>query len=329
MGAAISADAIDTLTDHLDTFDPDGRCPKISLILHSAGGSILAGWTIANLIRQFCRTAKGLGHFEVIVPAKAHSTATVISLAANTIVMTKQATLGAIDPSVNSPLNPPVPEDPQKKVQINVECVASFMELARKELTSNGKTKPSVQEMIPAFSQLAQHINPYVLGAVYRSREQIRELAKKLLENHMNAKTDKALIQKIIEKLSSTSGSHDYTICRTEALELGLPVEKPNLEQYGHIKAIYDDLSSELELRTPWNPNGILKDKQSANYQVKRGLIETISHGSDCYLSTGTLQRIAMPTANGMALQAVQDDRTMDRWTHVSDGEGESPEDKS
>ena len=47
-----------------------------------------------NLIRNFCK------YFEIIVPFNCHSAGTIISLGANRIVMTKQATLGPIDPSV-------------------------------------------------------------------------------------------------------------------------------------------------------------------------------------------------------------------------------------
>ena len=57
--------------------------------------------TIANMIRLFC------DEFEVIVPSKAHSTATLICLGADRVVMTKQATLGPIDPGINDPPNPP------------------------------------------------------------------------------------------------------------------------------------------------------------------------------------------------------------------------------
>jgi hypothetical protein len=99
----IHSEVGDFFADHLDTF-----ClpKKISLIIYSRGGDTLAGWMILNMIKLFC------DEVEVIVPSKAHSTATLICLGANKIVMTKQATLGPIDPSVNTPLNPQVPGAP-------------------------------------------------------------------------------------------------------------------------------------------------------------------------------------------------------------------------
>ena len=60
----------------------------------------------------------------VIVPHKAHSSGTVISLGANRIVMTKQATLSPIDPSLNNPLNPIIPNHPGKATTpVSVEAV--------------------------------------------------------------------------------------------------------------------------------------------------------------------------------------------------------------
>ncbi|MCB2295730.1 hypothetical protein LGK95_19840 [Clostridium algoriphilum] len=52
---------------------------KISLILYTRCGNTLVGWSIVNLIRQFC------DEFEVIVPSKALSTGTLICLGSNSI----------------------------------------------------------------------------------------------------------------------------------------------------------------------------------------------------------------------------------------------------
>ncbi len=91
----IHPEVLDYFIDHLDRI---GKPKKISLFLYTRGGNTLGAWSLVNLIRQFCN------ELEVIIPSKSHSAGTLISLGANTIVMTKQATLGPIDPSLNSPL---------------------------------------------------------------------------------------------------------------------------------------------------------------------------------------------------------------------------------
>lgn len=87
MGAQIASDVIDYFIDHLDKIGP---CNKISLFLYTRGGDTSAARNIVNLLRMYC------DNLQVIVPHKAHSSGTIISLGANEIVMTKQATLGQL-----------------------------------------------------------------------------------------------------------------------------------------------------------------------------------------------------------------------------------------
>src|SRR5574344_274238 len=81
----IAQDVIDLFINQLDGI---GVVPKISLFLYTQGGDTAAAWNIVNLLKMYC------DELEVIVPHKAHSAGTIISLGANQIVMTKQATLG-------------------------------------------------------------------------------------------------------------------------------------------------------------------------------------------------------------------------------------------
>ena len=98
--AQIAQDVIDYFINQLDTI---GIVEKITLYLYTRGGDTAAAWNIVNLLRQYC------DELQVIIPHKAHSAGTLISIGANSIIMTKQATLGPIDPSINTPLNPAIP----------------------------------------------------------------------------------------------------------------------------------------------------------------------------------------------------------------------------
>lgn len=135
-------------------------------------------------------------------------------------------------------------------------------------------------------------------------------LAEKLLKYH---KIDTENIPKVISFLCSESGSHDYTIYRKEAKEeLGLNVEKPNDELYSVIKAIYQDIENELELRDPYNPNLLLATKSPYQYSMRRALIESINGGTDVFISEGTLSKHSLPTGQ----VAIQDNRTFEGWRH-------------
>src|SRR5699024_4736900 len=101
---------------------------KISLLLYTRGGDTMAAYSLVNLIRQFCK------EFEIIIPSKARSSGTIISLGADNIIMTKQATLGPIDPSLNNPLNPQNPQfpnNPQARIPVSVESIQGFFDLAK------------------------------------------------------------------------------------------------------------------------------------------------------------------------------------------------------
>ena len=292
----IANDATDYISDQLDKI---GVVEKISLLLFTNGGSTLAGWNIVNLIRQFC------DDFEIIVPSKARSTGTLMCLGANRIIMTKQATLGPIDPSVNTPLNPTVPNaGPQARVPVSVEAIKGFLELAKHEL--NLKDDKALADI---FNVLADKVHPLVLGEVYRAIGQIQMLARKLLVNQVK---DESKIEKIISFLCSESRSHDYTINRREAKnELGLNVEKPSDSLYDLINRTYMSIREELQLRTSFNPESYLGADSSKEYTIKRTLIESLAGSTDCFVSEGRFAKIELPPQMG-----IQDQRIFEGWKH-------------
>ena len=161
----IAQDVIDLFIEHLDTI---GVVPKISLYLYTRGGDIAAAWNIVNLIKIYC------DELEVIIPHKAHSAGTLISIGAHKIIMTKQATLGPIDPSVNTPLNPVVNNG--SNYPVSVEAVKGYVALAKEELGVKDD-----RALADVLIKLSEDVHPLVLGQVFRTRAQIKMLAKKLL----------------------------------------------------------------------------------------------------------------------------------------------------
>ena len=78
------------------------------------------------------------------------------------------------------------------------------------------------------------------------------------------------IVFKIVTFLCSDSGSHDYTINRTEAKNLGLRVESPNQDTYNELKAWYFDVVSELELKNEYSPQKVLGINPNVQYSFKR-----------------------------------------------------------
>lgn len=294
----IAQDVIDLFINQLDNM---GTQEKISLYLYTRGGDTAAAWNIVNLLRQYC------DKLEVVIPHKAHSAGTLISIGANSIIMTKQATLGPIDPSINTPLNPPIPNaPPQSNYPVSVEAVKGYLAFAKEELSIKDDTALS-----NIMIKLSEYVHPLVLGQVYRARAQIKMLAEKLLTNQVN---DTAKIKDIISFLCSDSGSHDYTINRREAKDtLGLNIQKPDDELYCIIKNIYDDISAELGFGIPFDPIAV-SQTNGGFYNVNRALIESIDGGSDTFTTQGIIERIEIPNIPGQ--QAIQTTKVFEGWKH-------------
>jgi len=298
--AQLASDILAPITNHLDII---GDVKKISLLIYTRGGHTLAAWSLVNLIRSFCKD------FEVIVPFNCHSAGTLISLGANRIVMTKQATLGPIDPSTNGLMNPQIEMNNKKvRVPVSVEHVNGYLEMAKEDFGINDPDK-----LTQIYLSLSDKIHPLSLGEVFRSKSQIQMLAKKLLK-YQNLGEDKE--EEIIKFLCSESGSHDYTIYRKEASEvLGLMIENPNNDLYQIIKNIYLDIETELELRDTFDPKIILASTNPYNYSFRRALIESIGGGCDVFLSEGTLSKTTI-AQGGIQQTSYQDNRTFEGWKH-------------
>lgn len=148
----IGQDVIDLFVDHLDEIGP---VPKISLVLYTSGGSTSAAWNLVNLIRMFC------DDFEVIAPGKCMSAGTIICLGADRIVMTKQATLGPIDPTLHHSLGPPIPgANPDARVGVSVEEVNGYLDAIR---ACNGGADYEGKALL----DLSNKVHPLVLGQIF------------------------------------------------------------------------------------------------------------------------------------------------------------------
>jgi hypothetical protein len=243
----IAKDFLFRFFEHLRTTP---NLEKLDVLLFTLGGDTLAAYALGRLVRQFAKKVS------VLIPHLCFSGGTLFSLAADEIVMTRLATLGAIDPSISGLLNPTTDLTlpgmvgvPGQKlpVPVAVESVAGFKKLVEEwKLNEEGKKQ--------AFGLLAEKVHPLLLGDLQRSREQIVRLATNLMKRHAN-KIDDSKIKKIVDTLAIGLGSHDYMIGRVEAHdEVGLDIADENPELEDLIWRLYQDFSNEMELGTPFDP---------------------------------------------------------------------------
>jgi hypothetical protein len=260
----IAADSHPFVFQHLERW---GHADKIDVLLYSTGGQTLAAWGLANLIREYTNKVG------VIIPHRALSAATLITLSANEIIMSRLGHLSPIDPSITSPLGPAIQAQPGQAriVPISVEDVAGFFALA-----SNMANVKNTEPLLSIFDKLASQVHPLALGSVYRSREQIKTLADRLLSLHMKAEEKKKDRERIVSMLTRELGSHDYLIGRTEAKErVGLNVIDVPDDLNRKILALFDEYQNLLSLRQPYNPEGFLGTQNTASGDFSRAIIES------------------------------------------------------
>lgn len=257
-----------------------GEVDKIDLFLYSPGGITMAGFGLVNLLREFCQK------MNVIIPFRALSCATLVALGADEIIMTKNAMLSPIDPSVEHPLGPTVDFGQGPRiVPVNVEDAISFINLAKQEAGLKDDAS-----LCRVFEKLSE-VHPLTLGAVARSRQEISFLARSLLKYHMQ---DDEKVEKIVNTLTRERFSHDYLISRREAkdtLDLNIKDAEQDEELSKAILALHNEYSELLSLDVPYHPELYLGSQDTIVVRLNRGIMETkgLTH---VYRSNLHIQRV-------------------------------------
>ncbi len=248
-------DVIPIINEHLINL---GDFEKLDLFLYSPGGITMAGFSLVNLIREYCT------EFNVIVPFKAYSCATLICLGANEIIMTKLGQLSPVDPSLPHPL---APQTPSGIIPISIEDVSAYINLANE---SGLKSEEAIQV---AFNKLSETVHPLALGAVQRTKKQNEFLAQYLLSFHLD---DEMKIDHIIKVLTKERFSHGYLIGRTEAKNLlRLNIIEPDIQFEELIMQLFKEYSDYLLLDDVFSEEMFLEQENSKEGIFYRAIIQT------------------------------------------------------
>ena len=252
VGAQIAEDAVRPLYDHLLSLEFREDKKRIDLFLYSRGGDVSVPWRIVSMIREFC------DEFNVLIPYRAQSAATLLSMGADNIIMGKKAELGPIDPTL---VKATIGETAAPPQEIAVEDVNSFLSFVKERANINDQ-----DAVASILGSLINQIGPLTLGSVNRQHHHIRLVARKLLTSRKE-KLDEEKISSIIETLTEKIYSHGHAIGRREAKDIGLPVEYPDDDLENLMWELYLKYEEFLKLREPVHPEIFLKDKEQ--HQIK------------------------------------------------------------
>lgn len=241
----ISHDVVSIIHDHILMLKEEARA-KLDLFIYSRGGASDVPWTLVSMFREYCHE----GSFSVLIPYRAHSAATVISLGADEILMTKKAELGPIDATMTTGPYNPTEGDTRNRLPVSVEDVTGYFSL----LDRFGCER--ADEKMKGFEQLTNKVHPLALGAVSRLLEETKLVGLRLLNTRAKPFSEEEN-HEIIRKLSSEVYSHSHTINRTEAIKyLGLKqvrnAEDATLEN--DLWSLYLEYRDMFQLENPFNP---------------------------------------------------------------------------
>lgn len=265
-GAQLADEQMLHLYEHLRRI---GRREKISLWLYSRGGSTVIPAKVVPLIREYC------SEFAVLVPYRAQSSATMIALGADEIVMTEMSELGPVDPSRSHPLLPRVkgPDGDEMPFAVSVQDLRHVLSFIEREI---GRDQMTGKAAATIYTALFDKVHPLAIGGLEQSYELAHQVSELVLASHLDP-TDKASeIKRLAKQMGENYKEHTFPIGRGEARRAGLKVVDATPEEADAIWALflaYDTINLNLE--------GQIDGQKAVGTRL--GHID-----SDCGLSLGT-----------------------------------------
>jgi hypothetical protein len=232
----MSNDALPFIIQQIEQL-PEGA-QDLDFLIASLGGDPMVAWRIMSLLRQRVKTVS------VIVPQSAYSAATLVSFGANEIILHPNGHLGPVDMQITAYGDGGLPK------MFSTEDISAFLDFVRDNL------KITDQEHIRVlFEQTCKEVSSLGIGFTARSSRLAVDLGERLLALHMKDDDSRSKLRTIVENMSRKFQSHSYPVNRSEALEIGLPVNKERdipLEKL--IWKAWLDIEGELKELSPFHP---------------------------------------------------------------------------
>ncbi len=246
IGGLIADDAVRPFYQQLREM---GHVPRIDFFLYSRGGAVDAPWRFVNALRN------GADRWEVLVPWRAQSSATLIALGADRIVFGQHGELGPIDASWSWKRVIPsrVPGGPgfSSLDTVSIEDVMAYDQYVR----SNWGLR-SDEALASALEKLTDRVDPVQLGSIYRSKTHMRQTAGNIINSRRDPPGE-AMIDRIVDALTIQVHAHNHAISLDGAKSMGLPAElaEPRLELL--MWQLFEDFEEDMKLAQPLDPAAI------------------------------------------------------------------------
>ncbi len=305
VAAQMADDQVRVFMDHLEKLT--GKVKKLDIYLVSNGGSATVPWRLVSLFREFAES------FNVIIPYRAYSAASLLALGADEIVMHPFAELGPIDPTVSNEFNPV--DGVGRRIGINVEDVTAYVHFVRETVGINHQ-----DELIRALEALTAQVHPLALGNVERFLSQTRMIAKKILRTHMED-GDSHKIDEIVENMASRLYFHGHPINREEAKrDLDLKVIHETQEFDSAVWELYKGYEQEFRNQDLFNPvgelNAALTEPDEPLPSKEHTLLHCVIESRSLRSSYTTKHRYSAHPSDPNQPAQFRDDVLEQGWTH-------------
>jgi Serine dehydrogenase proteinase len=233
--ASMSSDALPSIIEQVDGLPTDTQ--SLDLLIASYGGDPMVAWRVLSIIRQ------RVTDVAVLVPQSAYSAATLLAFGANEIIMHPHGHLGPVDMQITT-------VGDQGPKSFSTEDITAFLDFVRDTL------RITDQEHIRAlFEVICKEVGSLGIGFTVRSSKLAIDLGQRLLALHMKDDDTQSKLRSIVQNMSRKFQSHSYTVSRTEALDIGLPVNKERDRDLE--KLMWDAwiaIEQDLKETTPFDP---------------------------------------------------------------------------
>jgi hypothetical protein len=261
--AQIGEDALRPIFDVLATI---GHADKLDLFIYSRGGALEVPWRIASALRE---ASNG---WDILVPFRANSAATLLALGADRIVLGRHGELGPIDPILNVTKAGPNESTPTQDT-INVEDVMAYLRFAREEAGLSDQ-----DALASSLKTLTDRLDAVGLGSVYRTRTHIRDVARRMLTSRKEGLTERA-IDTIIETLAEKVYAHGHAIGFGEAKEIGLSVERPSPRVEDLMWELLEAYEDQMKMRHLLDPIAAVANTDPYSEEVTIAAVESSDSG--------------------------------------------------
>jgi len=259
----IGDDAVRPMYERLREIGP---VEKLDLFLYSRGGAIDVPWRIVTALRANAKD------WNVLIPFRANSAATLLALGADEIVLGRFGELGPIDPIMNIQRLMPGPGGPGSAVHqdsVSVEDVMAYVKFIQERAGLSDQAA-----LATALAKLTERLDAVALGSAHRTHSHIRDVARRMLLSRNKPHSEQAM-GTIVETLAERVYAHGHAIGLKTAKEIGLPAVAAEPELDRLMWDLLNEYETDMKLLLPIDPAAAIATTSTYSEDAVIAVVET------------------------------------------------------